>query len=234
MGDPLNRIHWRATARTGELHSKVYEPSSIAGATLLLDCHRTSYSDRSEPYRSELAITAIASLANAVYQMGQQLGFATNARDAADRIREEGVQHDFLTRETAQHDVGMCETSDRLRPITVETRRGADQLVRILESLARVELTDGLSFSQFTTEVASRLPRDATVIAVLPTVSAETAIALGSLRRRGFAVTAVVVMFDDEMDYPECAARLMAEGIEVRRVDNEASLSQLCSARMMT
>ena len=38
-GDPLNRIHWRATARTGVLHSKIYEPSTVAGATLLLDFH---------------------------------------------------------------------------------------------------------------------------------------------------------------------------------------------------
>ena len=29
MGDPLNRVHWRATARTGVLHSKVHEPSTI-------------------------------------------------------------------------------------------------------------------------------------------------------------------------------------------------------------
>ncbi|MBT4868258.1 MAG: DUF58 domain-containing protein, partial [Planctomycetaceae bacterium] len=28
-GDPLSRIHWRATARTGELHCKTYEPSTI-------------------------------------------------------------------------------------------------------------------------------------------------------------------------------------------------------------
>src|SRR5262245_23514283 len=31
-GDPLNRVHWRATARTGRLHSKVYDPSTMAGA----------------------------------------------------------------------------------------------------------------------------------------------------------------------------------------------------------
>ena len=30
-GDPLNRVHWRATARTGQLHSKVYESSTMAG-----------------------------------------------------------------------------------------------------------------------------------------------------------------------------------------------------------
>ncbi len=39
-GDPLNRIHWRATARTGQFHSKIYEPSCIVGATLLLDFHQ--------------------------------------------------------------------------------------------------------------------------------------------------------------------------------------------------
>jgi len=42
-GDPLNRIHWRATARTGQFHCKVYEPSCIVGATLLLDFHEAAY-----------------------------------------------------------------------------------------------------------------------------------------------------------------------------------------------
>jgi len=77
-GDPLNRIHWRATARTGMLHSKLYEPSCVAGATLLLDFHNASFAVKNAPYRSELAITATASLANAVYQMGEQVGLITN------------------------------------------------------------------------------------------------------------------------------------------------------------
>src|SRR5262245_53326685 len=76
-GDSLNRIHWRATARTGELHSKVYEPSTVAGATILIDFHRDSHPRRNEPFRSELAITAAASIANAVYLMGQQIGLVT-------------------------------------------------------------------------------------------------------------------------------------------------------------
>lgn len=56
-GDSLNRIHWRATASTGLLHSKVYEPSTVAGVTLLLDFHEAGYDKRDEPVRSELAIT---------------------------------------------------------------------------------------------------------------------------------------------------------------------------------
>ncbi|HEY3967970.1 MAG TPA: DUF58 domain-containing protein [Planctomycetaceae bacterium] len=231
-GDSLNRIHWRATARTGSLHCKVYEPSCIAGMTVLLDFHQGGYPDRSEPHRSELAVTAAASLSNAVYQMGQQIGFITNARDAADRIREEGVSHEFRTRSLALDTVEMQGRSERLRPVIVETRRGPEQLVRILEALARAELTDGLRFAQLVIEATSRLPRDATVVALLPNVPPETAIVLGSLRRRGYAVTVILVMFEDE-NFAECMGRLIAEGVEVRRVENEAAVAGVCSERMV-
>jgi len=80
-GDPLNRVHWRATARTGKLHSKVYEPTSVAGATLLLEFHCGAYDTRQEPFRSELAVTAAASIANACTD-GSAVGLVTNARDA--------------------------------------------------------------------------------------------------------------------------------------------------------
>lgn len=227
-GDALNRIHWRATARTGILHSKIFEPSCVAGMTILLDFHQSMYASRGEPMCSELAVTTAASLANAVYQMGQQVGLVTNGRDAADRIRQEGWRLDFRTRAAAQQTVAMRDRSDRLQPVVVQTRRGVDQLMRILETLGRVELTDGLTFLQLVEEAASRLPRDATVVAVLSDVPAETALALGSLRRRGFAVTAVLVTADDDQ-FPQFAGRLMAESIDVRRIENDAALSALCS-----
>jgi len=232
QGDAMNRIHWRATARTGVLHSKTYEPSCVAGATLLLDFHRDSYRAANEPFRSEMAITTAASLANAVYLTGQQVGFATNGRDAVDRIRAEGFAHEFRTRSAAQHDAAMAEESDRLRPVAVETRRGADQFMRILETLARVELTDGLNFAELLGEVASRLPRDATVVAVLPEATEQTAVALGNLRRAGYAVTVVLVMFEED-DVPRHVGRLLTEGIDARVVRDEASLSGLCGAQLV-
>src|SRR5438128_9290781 len=167
IGDPLSRIHWRATARTGLLHSKIYEPSSLAGATLVLDFHQAGYHRRGEPHRSELAVTAAASLANAVYELGQQVGLVSNGRDAADRIRLEGWEHDHRTRLAAREKTAMRETSARLQPIIVPTRRGVEQFQQIRETLARVEMTDGLSMPQLLAEVTSRLPRDATVAAIL-------------------------------------------------------------------
>jgi uncharacterized protein (DUF58 family) len=231
-GDPLNRVNWRATARTGVLHSKIYEPSCIVGATVLLDFHVASYPAKHEPIRSELAVTTAASMANAVYQLGQQIGLVTNGRDAADRIRQEGWDHEFRTRKSARQSASMSETSDRLRPLVVPTRRGAEQLRRILETLARVELTDGLTFAQLVIEATARLPADATVIAVLGEASVETAWALGNLRRRGLAVTAVVVMFD-EYEASESLGRLIAEGIDARQVTSEASLAALCQEQLV-
>jgi uncharacterized protein (DUF58 family) len=226
-GDPLNRIHWGATARTAVLHSKVYEPSTVVGATLLLDFHEQSFDPRNEPVRSELAVTAAASIAGAVMEMGQQIGLATNGRDAADRIRTEGWSHDQLHSRRVARSAGMSDKSDRLRPIVVGTHQSHTQLRQILEALARVEKTDGLSFAQLVRETASRLPQSATVIAVLTAVTAETAIALGNLRRRGFAVTAIINVFEP-FEFATLAAPLIAEQIDARQLRDRASIPEVC------
>src|SRR5215472_3607860 len=227
-GDPLNRVHWRATARTGTLHSKVHEPSTLSGATVLLDFHQAGYHQQGEPFRSELAITTAISLANAVYEMGQQIGLATNGRDAVDRIKTEGWEQDPRTRQAARSTAAMSEENERLQPLLVETRRGVEQLQRIRETLARVELTDGLSFAELVTESIGRLPRDATILAVLPDVSVESAIALGNLRRAGLAITVVLILFDDEQ-LERAYGRLVAEGIrDIRLLKDEAELPELC------
>jgi uncharacterized protein (DUF58 family) len=227
-GDPLNRVHWRATARTGSLHSKIHEPSTLSGATILLDFHQAGYPQRGEPFRSEMAVTTAVSLANAVYEMGQQIGLATNGRDAVDRIKTEGWQHDPRTRQAARNTAEMSEESERLQPLLVPTHRGVEQLHHIRETLARVELTDGLTFAELITETIGRLPRDATILAVLPDVAVETAISLGTLRRAGLAITVVLILLDDE-PLERAYGRLVAEGIrDIRHLKSEAELPELC------
>jgi uncharacterized repeat protein (TIGR01451 family) len=232
-GDPLNRIHWRATARTGTLHCKMYEPSTIAGATIVLDFHQAGYGSRGEPFRSELAVTAAASLANAVYETGQQVGLVTNGRDAADRIRVEGWDQDFRTRRAALQAPAMHDQSTRLQPQVIETRRGVEQFQRIRETLGRVELTDGLTFAQLILEMEGRLPRDATLVAILPEVPVETALSLGNLHRQGYAVSAVLILIDDE-HFEQAYGRLMAEGIrDIRLLKDEEELPTLCQQQVL-
>lgn len=226
-GDPLNRIHWGATASTGLLHSKVYEPSTVAGATLLLDFHQDSFDPRHEPVRSELAVTTAASIAGALCEMGQQVGLITNGRDAADRIRTEGWNQGQVRTRAEARSAGMADRSERLRPIVVPTDRSNAQLRRILETLARVEKTDGLTCAQLISETSSRLPRSATVIAVLTRVTPTTAIALGNLQRRGFAVTAILSVYD-EPEFMELSAPLAAEHIEVQQLRDLESVPTVC------
>lgn len=227
-GDPLNRVHWKATARTGQLHSKVYEPSTLAGATILLDFHQAGYDARGEPMRSDLVITTTLALANAVAEMGQQIGLISNARDSADRLRQEKITFDPATRRTARLAQMMADQNTRLQPLLVPTRRGPEQFPRIRELLARVEFTDGLPVADLVFEMTGRMPRDATVVAVLPHVPIPTALALGALRRQGFAVTIVLVMVREQA-LEDAYARLHAEGLrDIRHLVNEAMLPELC------
>jgi uncharacterized protein (DUF58 family) len=232
VGDPLQRVHWKVTARTGVLHCRIYEPSSLAGATLLVDFHTDGFPRRGEPYRSELAITTAASLANAVSVFNQQLGLVSNGRDAADRIRDESLdptssQRQYETRDQARDQFELKEDNVRLRPVVVETRRGVNQFQQVREVLARLELTDGFRFAELVLEMAPRLPRDATAICILPQVTVETALALGSLRRQGFAVTVLLIGLDESAKL-EATGRLLAEGVrDVRCVNTEEELAKL-------
>jgi uncharacterized protein (DUF58 family) len=265
-GDSLNRVHWRATARTGSLHSKIYDPSCVAGVTLVLDFHRDAFlNPRARPVMSrelelklgrraaaefradlegpdsawvELAVTTVASIAHAVCELGQQIGLVTHGRDAAERMRVEGFRGEFRSRSAARRDVQRRAPNERLEPITIETRRDGRQLPLLLDLLARLEPTDGFTLPDLLREVSGRMPRDATVAVVLTRVTEEAAIALGNLRRSGFAVTAILVTLEDNdlhdwASAPEWAERLMAEGVPFRRVQDEAGLEQLCAAQFV-
>jgi len=233
-GDPLNRIHWRATARTGQLQSRAYESSCVAGATFVLDFHAGSFAGPAAAGSAELAAVTVASLAHAVCLMGQQMGFVSNGRDAADRIRQEGWRADFLTRNDARNRAGETPKSTRLRPVVLPAAKGEDQLTEMLAALARLEHTDGLDFAAMMLEAAPRISRDTTVVAVLGAVTPEIALALGGLARRGWLVTAIVISIEMEAvpDWakpPDWAQMLLAQGIDFRVVNSEEAVGNLCA-----
>ncbi len=231
-GDPLSRVHWRATARTGKLQSKTYEPSTLSGATIVVDFHRDSFDPKHEPVRSELAITAAASIANSLHELGQQVGLVSNGRDAVDRIRTQGWKGDRRTRAEAQQSVQMKSDSDRLLPVIVPTGNSADQMLNILRTLARLELTDGLELGQLLVESTARMPRDATVLVILSAVNLANAVAIGGLRRQGYAVE-VIVNCLDEQEFLTVSGPLLNEGITTRFLQNEASIAAICERQLI-
>ena len=68
-------------------------------------------------------------------------------------------------------------------------------------------------------------------------MSEDTALALGSLKRAGWSVTAVVSVSDRIPDWvvpPEWATLLLAQGIAFRPIHDEEALAQLCGEQLIT
>jgi hypothetical protein len=89
-GDDPRRIHWKASARTGELQSKVYEPSTRHTLALFVDMRtfdRTLYGY--DPFLAELAITTTASVAAWALDQGYAVGVYSNGILGAPELDEE-------------------------------------------------------------------------------------------------------------------------------------------------
>jgi hypothetical protein len=71
-------------------------------------------------------------------------------------------------------------------------------------------------------------------VAFLREVTPLTAAALGDLVRRGFLVSAIMVLFDEAAipDWarpPEWAEMLLGQGVDFRLVNSEESITNLCA-----
>ncbi|MBI4558748.1 MAG: DUF58 domain-containing protein [Candidatus Hydrogenedentes bacterium] len=230
LGDPLNRIHWKASARTGELFSKTHDPSTVVGATLVLDLRRDNYKPEKAESRMELAITTTASMAYLLQLSGEQVGLITNALDAAEVARYEVEARQSVSRDEARDSVVGEGTSERISPLQVPTRRSPIQAQQIIENLARVLPGDGLDSHDLILAEFRRLPRDAALLPVVPQVTENLALTLAEMKLSGFAVS--VFLIDDRAGYPEAAALLARHQINVFHIEHERDLHEISPARI--
>jgi uncharacterized protein (DUF58 family) len=80
QGDPLRAVNWRATARTGLLHTNEFDPTSTAAVRLLLDVgSRHRGWEAVDDEHLELLCVVGASLAASFANSGYAVGLASNA-----------------------------------------------------------------------------------------------------------------------------------------------------------
>lgn len=221
-GDPLRRIHWKASARTGKLHSRVYEYSTLIGANLVLDFGRAAW-EGDDPDRAELAVTCVASIVAHLVDRKQQVGFITNGGDASDIMPENYQSVAAATRQRIHQLLARRERTDRLAPVHVPVGRGEHQLMLITRSLARLRLSDALTCAGLIGEEYQGWPRDCSTIVVVSGVDRELLEALVRLRNSGFTV--VVIIVANPEGFARVQSGLEAEGVRVMHVGSEADLS---------
>lgn len=73
-GDRFSRIHWNATAKTGQWKSKEYEREALPRIVFALDRSSAAYRTFEQ---FELAVSAVASLMNAALRKGMPIGFVS-------------------------------------------------------------------------------------------------------------------------------------------------------------
>lgn len=227
QGDSLNRIHWRASARTGALQTKIVEPSVLAGATIILDFHKSRFPEQSEPVLSDLAITCAASMALAVCQIRQQVGLFANATHGAERVKQLGYELEPKTLRQAVelNQKGPVEGIDFVR---VPTLRGDEQFPRIRETLACLELSEGPLLEEILLEFGWMIPADSTLAAIVPVVPKRLARVLGDFKRQGRAVSVILTTLDDTQR-ERSLTNLVAQGIlSFKVVKSEAEIPGMC------
>ncbi len=232
-GDPLNRIHWRATARTGELQTRIFDPTCIQGATLVADFHIDSFDNGKSLAEAELLITTTASLAHAFHEKGEQIGMMALAADKAERIQREDIQSirklDYPWLARTKKDVEPIEEF-----IIVPARKGEDQMQLIKEALATMEFATNSPFGHWISHYHNRLPRDASVIVIARHLNESLLQGLITLKASGFRTSLVQVNWQDKLQ-PDWAAptperaELASTGIPFFHVRKEEDIPWLGS-----
>lgn len=222
-GDPLRRIHWKATAHTGRLHSRVYEPAVLQGATIILDFHSASWQGERE-HLGEVAVTTAASVAAHLRDRNQQFGLISNGLDGARMMEAWPSELDARDREQAAELLGQREPPERFEPVRVPPGRGEETLELVLGALARLQPGTGLTMAEMVVREHPAWPRELAALLVVPGLDGDLMTSVGVLRGARFAVGVIVVGGAGRM---AGAGGLMDAGVAVYAVPGEEAIPTL-------
>lgn len=78
-GDSMNRIHWKSTARHGDIQVKEFDLEQTADAWVFLDLERSIQTGRGDESTTEAAIRVAASVADKAIAENRAVGISVNA-----------------------------------------------------------------------------------------------------------------------------------------------------------
>ena len=166
QGDNFRHVHWKATAHSQTLQTKVFEPSAQQPVAIFLNISTAEYYYQGVDWAiSEYAITAAASLARQLWQEGRPVGLICNA-----------------------HMLGSS------RHIRIPPRNHPSQLVQILTALAQINEGRGRwPLENLLQAEARSLPYGTTIVAISGLLNKRLEQTLVDLQRREYGVVLVAL-----------------------------------------
>lgn len=92
-GDAFNRIHWKSTARHGEIQVKEFELEQTADAWIILDLDLAAQAGRGDESTIEVGVRAAASVADKAIRENRAVGLTVNAHRLAQLPPDRGGRH---------------------------------------------------------------------------------------------------------------------------------------------
>lgn len=164
-GDSLRRVDWKASAASGKLQVKLFEPSIAMETMIFLNMNQAEYGIKERFSASELAVTTAASIADWTVRARQAIGLATNG---ADPLAEDQLA------------------------VPAPPRSGRGALMRLLELLARVQTAEGEPLVELIQREMVQLAWGSSLIVITNRVSDELFETLFQARRRGLEAILIV------------------------------------------
>jgi uncharacterized protein (DUF58 family) len=194
-GDSLRRVDWKASASTGQLQVKVFESSIALETCIILNLNSDDYHYRSRIDSSELAIVIAASIANWITEKKQTVGLAVNGRDPL---------------------------TGGGKPQPIPPRKGKRQLIRLLETLARVEMSEDTPMVPLLQQQRYQLEWGTSLILITGRANEELLNELYQARRAG--QNAMLILTGMEAANEDTLKRARTFGIPVFSIASERDL----------
>jgi uncharacterized protein (DUF58 family) len=193
--DSLRRVDWKASAVTGRLQIKQFEPSIALQTEIFLNLNGTEYITRNRIDATELAIVVAASLANWAVIQKQSVGLTTNGIDG--HANNTSVQ-------------------------PIPARKGRSHLIHILDLLARIQPTEAHPLIDMLSKETPSLPWGTTVVIITGSVNDELFDEIFQIKRRGQSVVLVITGLGANIKLASRQARRF--GFPIYTFPNEKSL----------
>ena len=163
-GDSPRHIHWRASAHTGTLQTRIHDPADTLTLALALDIQTSPRPFERIPNYVELLITAAASLAMDALDARHSVGLYANAM--------ENYEDSALRIDPGRH---------------------PQQATRVLATLAGLTGLHGVTFAELLRTLLPVLPFGTTVVALTALPGDDVFDALGALQESGHGVYLLTV-----------------------------------------
>lgn len=190
-GDRLKDVYWPATASSGKLMVKEYESTITVENMIFLNLNQEDYGLKSLGSEVELAVEAAASITHYLAHCNQTVGLATNGEDQLKEVSK------------------------------VEPGQGLDHLMRILEVLARLEVTESRSFISVIEENCHQIPPGSTMIFLTKRDTVELVKKALELARKGLNI---VIITTGSIEHPQYLNRPYTENLVIYQLHRKEDI----------